>query len=36
PVPGYQKPEPFLKIAKYFGENIHKEKDWNTYDSESK
>jgi thioredoxin-related protein len=36
PVPGYQKPEPFLKIAKYFGDNIHKEKDWNTYDSESK
>lgn len=36
PVPGYQKPEPFLKIAKYFGEDIHKEKDWNTYDSESK
>ena len=36
PGPGYQKPEPFLKIAKYFGENIHKEKDWNTYDSESK
>ncbi len=36
PVPGYQKPGPFLKIAKYFGEDIHKEKDWNTYDSESK
>ena len=36
PVPGYQKPIPFLKIAKYFGEDIHKEKDWNTYDSESK
>ena len=33
PVPGYQKPQPFLKIAKYFGENIHKEKDWKTYDS---
>ncbi|MDX1327772.1 MAG: DUF255 domain-containing protein [Arenibacter sp.] len=36
PVPGYQKPEPFLKIAKYFGEDIHKEKDWQTYASESK
>lgn len=31
PVPGYQKPEPFLDIARYFGDNIYKEKDWNTY-----
>ena len=31
PVPGYQKPDAFLKIAKYFGDNIHKEKDWKTY-----
>ena len=31
PVPGYQKPEPFLHIAKYFGNNIYKEKDWKTY-----
>lgn len=31
PVPGYQKPEPFLKIAKYFGDDIHKEKDWQAY-----
>lgn len=36
PVPGYQKPDPFLKIAKYFGDNIYKEKDWKTYDGESK
>ncbi len=36
PVPGYQKPEPFLQIAKYFGDNIYKEKDWKTYTSESK
>jgi thioredoxin-related protein len=36
PVPGYQKPGPFLKIAKYFGDDIHKEKDWQAYDSESK
>ena len=35
PVPGYQKPEPFLKIARYFGENIYKEQDWQTY-SQSK
>ncbi|MFT6370504.1 MAG: thioredoxin-related protein [Maribacter sp.] len=31
PVPGYQKPEPFLNIAKYFGDNIYKDKDWKTY-----
>jgi thioredoxin-related protein len=36
PVPGYQKPEPFLNIAKYFGDNIYLEKDWKTYSSESK
>jgi thioredoxin-related protein len=34
PVPGYQKPDAFLQIAKYFGENIHKEKDWKTYAEE--
>lgn len=32
PVPGYQKPEPFLNIAKYFGDNIYKEKDWAAYE----
>ncbi|MEO9891205.1 DUF255 domain-containing protein [Aurantibacter sp.] len=31
PVPGYQKPKPFLDIAKYFGENIYKSKDWKEY-----
>lgn len=31
PVPGYQKPEPFLNIARYFGDNIYLEKDWKTY-----
>lgn len=36
PVPGYQKPKPFLNIAKYFGDNIYKEKDWKTYSKESK
>ena len=36
PVPGYQKPEPFLNIARYFGENIYKDKDWKTYSAEGK
>jgi thioredoxin-related protein len=36
PVPGYQKPGPFLQIAQYFGDNIYKEKDWKTYSGESK
>ncbi len=31
PVPGYQKPKPFLNIAKYFGDDIYKDKDWKTY-----
>ncbi|MDC6352520.1 thioredoxin family protein [Zeaxanthinibacter sp. PT1] len=36
PVPGYQKAEPFLKIAKYFGSDIFKEKDWETYNGQTK
>ncbi|QWX82730.1 DUF255 domain-containing protein [Cellulophaga sp. HaHaR_3_176] len=36
PVPGYQKPDAFLKIAKYFGDDIHKEKDWKAYSEETK
>lgn len=36
PVPGYQKPGPFLNIAKYFGDDIYKEKDWKTYAAKSK
>ncbi len=36
PVPGYQKPVAFLQIAKYFGDNIHKKKDWKTYAAKSK
>lgn len=36
PVPGYQKPEPFLQIARYFGDNIYKEKDWKTYTTQGK
>ena len=31
PVPGYQKANPFMKIARYFGENIYKKQDWKTY-----
>ncbi|MEM8506452.1 MAG: DUF255 domain-containing protein [Bacteroidota bacterium] len=31
PVPGYQKAKPFLKIARYFGDNIYKDQDWNSY-----
>ncbi|MCM5663164.1 thioredoxin family protein [Galbibacter mesophilus] len=34
PVPGYQKPKGFLKIAKYFGDDIYKNKDWKEYDAE--
>ena len=34
PVPGYQKPEPFLNIARYFGDNVYLEKDWKTYSAE--
>ncbi|MEO1487182.1 MAG: DUF255 domain-containing protein [Bacteroidota bacterium] len=36
PVPGYQKVKPFLKIAKYFGDNIYKDKDWKSYSDSSK
>lgn len=31
PVPGYQKVEPFMQIARYFGDNIYKTQDWKTY-----
>lgn len=31
PVPGYQKVEPFMEIARYFGDNIYKTQDWKTY-----
>ncbi|EKF56305.1 hypothetical protein I215_02243 [Galbibacter marinus] len=33
PVPGYQGPEDFLKIAKYFGDDIYKDKSWQEYDT---
>jgi len=36
PVPGYQKPKPFLNIAKYFGDDIYKDKDWKTYSGQVK
>jgi thioredoxin-related protein len=36
PVPGYKKPEPFLNIARYFGDDIYLEKDWQTYSEQSK
>ncbi|MEX0274611.1 MAG: thioredoxin family protein [Flavobacteriaceae bacterium] len=36
PVPGYQKPGPFLEIAMYFGDNIYKEQDWKTYSGQGK
>lgn len=31
PVPGYQTVEPFMEIARYFGDNIYKDKDWKSY-----
>ena len=36
PVPGYQKPKPFLNIAKYFGDDIYKKKDWKAYSGQGK
>ncbi|WP_340074838.1 thioredoxin family protein [Leptobacterium sp. I13] len=32
PLPGYYEPDEFLKVAKYFGDNIYKEKEWSVYD----
>ncbi len=34
PVPGYQKADAFLKIAKYFGDNIYLNKNWKEYQAE--
>lgn len=31
PIPGYQGPDDFLKIAKYYGDDIYKNKSWNEY-----
>lgn len=31
PVPGYQTVEPFMQIARYFGDNIYKDQDWKSY-----
>lgn len=36
PVPGYQKPDAFMNIARYFGDNIYKDKDWKTYSGQGK
>lgn len=36
PVPGYQKPDAFLKVARYFGDNVYKEKDWENYSGKGK
>ena len=36
PVPGYQKVKPFLKIARYFGDDIYKNQDWKEYDKASR
>nr|WP_299346673.1 DUF255 domain-containing protein [Allomuricauda sp.] len=36
PVPGYQKAKPFLQIARYFGDNIYKDQDWQTYSGAGK
>ena len=36
PVPGYHKPDPFLNIARYFGDNIYLRKDWKTYSGQGK
>lgn len=33
PVPGYQKAKPFLEIARYFGDDHYKDKDWQAYTS---
>ncbi|MBT8311526.1 MAG: DUF255 domain-containing protein [Flavobacteriaceae bacterium] len=36
PVPGYQKPKPFLNIARYFGDNIYLKKAWKTYSGQGR
>lgn len=36
PVPGYQKPDAFLKIARYFGENIYRDTTWEAYNGQSR
>ncbi len=36
PVPGYKKPEEFLKIARYFGDNIYQDTPWEAYSGQSR
>lgn len=31
PVPGYQKPGPFMNIARFFGDDIYLQKSWKDY-----
>ena len=31
PVPGYQEPKQFMKVANFFGSNAYKNTDWNEY-----
>ncbi len=35
-VPGYKKSEEFLKIARYFGDNIYQDTPWETYSGQSR
>lgn len=34
PVPGYQKPLPFLNIARFFGDDIYLQKSWKDYSNQ--
>ncbi len=34
PIPGYRQPEPFLQLARYFGDDIYKKEDWQRYTTE--
>ena len=36
PVPGYQKPDAFMKIARYFGDNIYRDTSWEAYSGQSR
>lgn len=36
PVPGYQKPDAFMKIARYFGEDIYRDTSWEAYSGQSR
>lgn len=36
PVPGYKKPDEFLKIARYFGDDIYQDTTWEAYSGQSR